>query len=129
MKKSFFIIYLNSVLITGIILYLSFFKPPQVPKLNEIAFFDKWVHVLLYTLYTLIMAFDFTKDGARIFKKTYYWGVCVAFPVLLGGVIEIMQVLLFPPRTAEWLDWAADATGVLIGMALHKTYVFLFKKS
>ena len=128
MKKSFYIIYLNSVIITFIILYLSFFNPPKVPELNTIAFVDKWVHVVLYTFYTLIMAFDFTKDGARIFKKTYYWGVCVAFPILLGGLIEILQVTFFPPRTAEWMDWAADATGVLIGMSLHKLYFLFFKK-
>lgn len=129
MKKSFFIIYLNSVLITGVLLYLSFFKPPEVPKLNEVAFIDKWIHVILYTLYTLIMAFDFTKDGARIFKKNYFWGVCVVFPILLGGVIEIMQVTFFAPRTAEWMDWVADTTGVIIGMSIYKLYLLIFKRT
>jgi len=41
--------------------------------------------------------------------------ICLALPVFLGGAVEIMQPTFFPPRTAEWLDWVSDITGVASG--------------
>jgi VanZ family protein len=34
-----------------------------------------------------------------------------------GGAIELTQ-LLVPGRSAEWLDWGADNTGIIVGLCL-----------
>jgi VanZ family protein len=38
--------------------------------------------------------------------------------LLLGGAIELAQGFLTTTRTAEWLDWLADAAGITLGFAL-----------
>ena len=38
----------------------------------------------------------------------------------MGGLIEIMQATLTDCRSGEWLDFAADAVGVLFGAAVGR---------
>ncbi|MCB1360515.1 MAG: VanZ family protein [Rhodobacter sp.] len=47
-------------------------------------------------------------------SRRWKWVVPVA--VLYGGLIELIQPTV--GRHAEWLDWGADVTGVLMGAAL-----------
>jgi len=45
-------------------------------------------------------------------------------PVILGGIVEILQPIYFAPRTAEWLDWFSDITGALLGWIIVKRILF-----
>jgi VanZ family protein len=38
--------------------------------------------------------------------------------LVLGGAIELAQGAFTTTRTAEWLDWVADAVGIALGFAL-----------
>jgi len=42
--------------------------------------------------------------------------ICVFYPILLGGAVEILQPIYFAPRTAEWYDWFSDITGTIVGL-------------
>lgn len=68
----------------------------------------------MFTGLTGILIFDFRRYAKKITTLRFVL-ICLAFPVFLGGAIEILQPLYFAPRTAEWFDWFSDITGVLLG--------------
>lgn len=109
--------YWKSVLMVTIILYLSFAPPSDfkaVPKIN-IAYFDKFVHVILYTVLAIILIIDYLRTTKTSVPKTRFIIQCLLFPILMGGVIEIAQDQWFYPRTAEWIDWMSDILGTSTG--------------
>jgi VanZ family protein len=100
-----------------ILLYLSFAPPSnfkEVPPI-KIEYFDKFVHVVLYVIFTVILIVDFRKFLDVKTYKSIFFICCFIFPVLLGGFIEIAQETWFSPRTAELIDWFADIIGIGIG--------------
>jgi len=109
--------YWKSVLMVTIILYLSFAPPSDfkaVPKIN-IAYFDKFVHVILYIVFAIILIIDYLRTTKTSVPKTRFIIQCLLFPILMGGGIEIAQDQWFYPRTAEWIDWMSDILGTSTG--------------
>lgn len=119
--------YWKSTLTLLAILYLSFTPPSDFNKLPpiKIEYFDKIVHILLYSFFTFILVTDFSKNNKVIKnRKNYFILSCIVFPIIFGGCVEIAQNLWFYPRSAEWIDWFADILGVSIGLIVMS----LFKK-
>jgi VanZ family protein len=112
----FILTFWKSIIITGTILYLSFASPSTFSGVPTFENEDKLVHLLMYAGLTGFLIFDF-----RRFAKTTdmsivgFIFICLAFPVFLGGAVEILQPMYFAPRTAEWFDWFSDIAGVLTG--------------
>ena len=103
--------YWHSVLVIGAIAYGCLLRKPLY-QLPPIAGGDKWVHWLVFAVLTLVMLWD----GKRAELKSWQiWLLGLAFPVIYGGLIEILQEQFFYPRTGEWSDWFADGIGVLVG--------------
>lgn len=119
--------YWKSILATGIILLLSFMVPPRIHMLNQIEFKDKYAHVILYLMLSFILVWDTRRSGNRRNDLKSIL-ICLVYPILLGGLIEILQTAFFPPRTAEWLDWAADTLGTFAGIAVYPIISRLFCK-
>jgi VanZ family protein len=120
--------YLNSVLATVLVLYLSFASPNEFKKLPsfQIPHADKIVHSAMYFLLAAALCYDFLRTHRNVrFSKIVFLSVCVIYPVVLGGIIEFAQEAWFYPRSAEWLDWLADIIGV--GVAVF-AFLFLRKK-
>ena len=42
----------------------------------------------------------------------------VVFPIIYGGLIEVLQDKFFYPRVGDWADWLADIVGVVIGTVI-----------
>lgn len=113
--KTVFHLYWKSIFIIAIILYLSFAPASTFKGISLFKNVDKVVHLLMYMGLAMILIYDFrnhkkTNNYTFIFILT-----CIIFPSLLGGFVEIMQELFFPPRSAEWSDWLCDIAGILIG--------------
>jgi len=69
---------------------------------------DKWMHGIAFAL----LAIWFTGQYAR---SSYGW---IAIMLLAYGLlIELVQTFV-PYRTAEWADFAADAIGIGVGLAI-----------
>ena len=106
----------KSVIITGIILYLSFAPPSTFNGVPTFENEDKLIHLLMYAGLTGFLIFDF-----RRYAKTTTISIvgfillCLLYPVILGGAVEILQPMYFAPRTAEWFDWFSDIAGVVTG--------------
>jgi len=71
---------------------------------------DKLAHFLAF--------FALTGWFGALVERRYFWLVALGM-LAVGGLIEIAQGLMALGRTAEMLDFLADATGVLAGIALN----------
>jgi len=79
--------------------------PPDAPS-------DKTLHLLAYGLLALL-AGAATATAGRWVPGTV--GSLVAGLVAFAALDEVTQPL-FPPRTADLLDWAADFVGIAVGL-------------
>ena len=127
--KKFLRTYWKSILIISGILYLSFAPPSEFKGIPTFENEDKLVHIIMYGGLTCVLIFDFRQYAKNNpLSSLAFILICLLTPVILGGVVEILQPMYFAPRTAEWFDWFSDITGVLLGWLVMKLVVFkLFK--
>lgn len=101
-----------------VIWYLSFFTPPHTP-LDNVRFIDKWVHVAMYGgTCAVLWAEHLLRNGHKsIGPRALALGW--AAPVAMSGAIELLQAYCTGGRrSGDWLDLAANATGVTLALAL-----------
>lgn len=118
--KKFFCIIIP-LIISCIIFYLCcLISSDDVPEVEIILPFniqiDKMVHFSMFFGLSAITAFTyifFSKGRVNILKLVV--GAFV-FPILYGGLIEILQDLYFPPRTGDWYDFLADFLGSITAL-------------
>lgn len=109
--------YKFSIIIAIAIFYLSIMKPPKMDiSLFEFKYIDKILHFLMYAALSTAMALETKKSN-----KIYIYFIILLISTIFGGAIEILQSY-FPPRTASWGDFIADA----IGSALPLVIISLF---
>ena len=117
--------YWKSILIISGILYLSFAPPSEFKGIPSFENEDKLVHIIMYGGLTCVLMFDFRQYAKNNpLSSLAFILICLLTPVILGGIVEILQPLYFAPRTAEWFDWFSDITGVLLGWLAMKLIVF-----
>jgi VanZ family protein len=88
------------------VLYTSLAPPNDLPPVQ---FNDKLEHGTAYVLMMLWF-------GGLVPVRQYGW--LIAALLALGGGIEIAQGLMNLGRTADIMDFAADAGGVAVGLLL-----------
>ena len=106
--------YWMSIVLCGVILYLCMMDVrsfPKVPMTN----FDKLVHFLMYGAVAGVVFFE----SSRYFRTSVsnirmLLGV-LAFPVLFGGVTELLQEYCAPTRSGDWMDFLFDVYGIVAG--------------
>lgn len=105
--------YLPTLAVATMIAYLSFFKPPQPPSEFDIPYLDKLVHCCMYSGLSGMAWLDCLRGRWQMPMRGGA-GVAVAFPLLYGAMIEVLQSTLTTYRGGSWGDFAANATGVLL---------------
>jgi VanZ family protein len=110
--------YWKSILVMVGILYLSFAPPSTFESAPRFSHSHKAVHFAMFFALTAVLIYEFVKRHNKNYQTRRFLLVCILFPIALGGIIEIMQEAFFKPRSAEWLDWAADIAGVLVAWAI-----------
>lgn len=128
-KKNVFLTYWKSIIIVVGILYLSFAPPSTFKALPVFKHADKIVHFCMFFALTVVLIYDYSRTYKSIFKGASFYLICFVAPIVLGGVIEIMQGAFFYPRTASWFDWLADIVGVLLGAGLMYLISSVLRKS
>lgn len=114
---TFFLKYWKSLLFAFLILYVSLIRVvPEIP-IPLFPHFDKLVHFGLYFGLSALLFYDYSwkNERASSLKKML---IIILLPVLYGGVIEILQETFFPPRSADWFDFIADALGCILAFAM-----------
>lgn len=120
--------YWKSLTVLGAIFYLSFASPSSFPKIPTFPFEDKIIHALMYAGLSFVLMFDFNQaelNNNNLFKFVL---ICLFFPIITGGLVEIAQGLFFAPRSPSTIDWIADIIGVLLGWLAFKTIYPYLKK-
>ena len=115
----------------ALILVLSFFSPPHTP-LDGVALIDKWTHLVMYGGTAGVFWLEYWRaryrKGFRLKAATLFL-VAVVVPVVLGGVIELLQAYCTGGRrSGEWADFVADTLGVLLAWLLGATVVKAFAR-
>ena len=103
-----------SLLCIALVWYLSiWFMPPETP-LNDVAFIDKWTHFVMYGGTCSVIWFEYLRSHQRINGWRLFLLAWLA-PVLMSGLIELVQAYCTANRAGEWLDFAANTTGCTLG--------------
>ena len=88
-------------------------RVPETP-VNNVPFIDKWTHFVMYGGTTSVMWWEYLRHHDRlIFWKLFLFAFLGL--ILMSGVIELLQAYCTTTRAGEWLDFAANSTGVCLG--------------
>lgn len=128
MKKYFQFVrkYPFSLLCIAIIWVLSlipFF--PETP-FDEVEFADKWTHLVMYGGLCCVIWIEYIRSHTIYNKVKLFLWTWLA-PVLMGGLLELLQAYATTTRNGDWLDFAANTLGVIIG-ALFGMILMKMKK-
>ena len=104
-----------AILWTLLIFFLCFLPGKDIPDVN-IPFIDKWVHLLLFGMLTLIWHLS---QPIRNIKFAFILLVAAIFQ---GWIVEYIQGHFTQGRTQDNMDTLADTTGAIIGIIMF--YVF-----
>lgn len=99
---------------------LCFFSPPHTP-LDNVALMDKWVHIIMYAGTCSVIWVEYLRNKRNGNGKKFDingWHVFIwtwLFPVIMSGLIEIMQAYCTGGRrNGDWLDFAANGIGATL---------------
>ena len=113
------------ICLVWILSLLPFF--PETP-LDNVEFIDKWVHFIMYGGTCLIIWLEYTlKHRSPDYEKLFFWAWLA--PVMMGGVLELMQAYCTTTRNGDWLDFAANSTGVTIAGIVGLIATLLYYRS
>ena len=105
--------YWKSILVIGVIAYLSLLRQMPNVGLPSIVGIDKWIHGTMYLLLAVALLWD--SRSVQGWKRYLIVAVVAA---IYGGFIEVLQEQFFYPRTGDWVDWMADCVGVGVGLVM-----------
>ena len=108
-----------SILIICVILFLSFFNPPETP-LNEVTNIDKVLHFLMYFGFCVGLWFEYFRSHKQARSaRLIPWAIIA--PIVFSGLIEIGQQTLTPTRAADWWDFLCNTLGCLAAALFSQT--------
>jgi VanZ family protein len=110
--------------------YLSLFVIMPETPMDNVPFIDKWTHLVMYggtcsVMWIEYLRFHNTLKRLKLFL--YAW----LGPILMSGLLELLQKYCTTTRSGEWLDFAANSTGVTlaVGIGLLVRHLFFPHKS
>ena len=101
-----------TLLTVAVICYLSFFTPPQT-ELDNISNIDKLVHTCMYGGLSILIWWEYLRKHDTICWKRFI-PISVVFPIMMSGIIELLQAYCTTNRSGEWLDFTANSFGVVL---------------
>ena len=116
-------------ILCGIVILVLTGLPGSVfPRVKPIVGIDKVAHLIMYASFAFLCLWGYRKqfisNGMAYQKKAILLAIVIS--IAYGGITEIMQEHLIPSRTGDWVDFAADAIGTLVGVGIF--YLFYRKK-
>lgn len=112
------------LVIVWVLSLLPFF--PATP-LDDVEFIDKWTHVVMYGGTCSVIWWEYWRQHNRPdWKRLGLWGWLA--PIIMSGVLELLQEYATTTRNGDWLDLAANATGATIGSTLGAC-LFLLRRN
>lgn len=110
-----FLNYWKTIFVSLCIMILSFSGANNFSEIPtfQLTYPDKIAHFFMYAGLALSLMIDYRRSTRTNRYNLGFVLFCFALPIILGGIVEIVQSVYFPPRTGDWFDWVADIAGVL----------------
>lgn len=107
-----------SLLIILAVFYLSLFKPPTSIQLPLFPGADKLVHFCMYCGVSGVLWIEFLLNHRRYASRLWHgWVGAVVCPIVMSGILELLQEYCTSYRSGDWFDFLANSCGVLIATA------------
>lgn len=92
---------------------------PEIEFAEDVPFIDKWTHTVMYLgTCSVIWLEYYHKHKKKISIKRLSIGAFF-LPVLMSGIIELLQEYYTGGRrSGDWMDLAANTTGVILAAIL-----------
>ncbi|MBQ7419155.1 MAG: VanZ family protein [Prevotella sp.] len=100
------------IILIWILSLIPFF--PETP-LDDVQFIDKWTHLVMYGGTCSVIWWEYLRQHTSIDKQKLFLLAWLT-PILMSGVIELLQEYCTTTRGGEWFDFAANATGVTLAV-------------
>ena len=98
---------------------------PETP-LDNVLLIDKWAHFVMYGGTCGVLWIEYIRQHARPdYQKLFLWAWVA--PIVMSGIIELLQEYCTKTRNGDWLDLLANSIGVTIG-AVFGLIVLRIKK-
>ena len=104
--------YTVSWLLIAVILFACFIPVPETP-MDDVPFIDKWVHIVLYFTLSSSLWIEYLRSHTRINYRKLSIGA-ILLPVLMSGLIEVLQAYCTETRSGDWMDFLANSLGVAL---------------
>ncbi len=107
-----------------ILICLPGYDLPKVGDWMSTVYFDKWVHVGMFSVLAFLFMMPFCRSGIpRINKWSFIIKIAISVSIW-GLTTELIQKFFIPGRSFDLLDWAADSVGVVLAVAVcRKLYL------
>lgn len=112
--------YLLVIVAYLVVTYFSLVPSVSGGSLSQIPNIDKIVH---FCFYSGISFLTYLSIWRKKYPAIRVYLMVILVPVIFGGLIELLQQYFFPPRSAEWADFAADVLGSLVGYWIGRLLV------
>ena len=102
---------------------------PETP-LDDVQFIDKWTHLVMYGGTCTVIWIEYLRQHTALDKGKLFWWAWLA-PILMSGLLELLQAYCTTTRSGEWFDFAANSTGVTlaVGIGLLLAHLKVFNKN
>jgi hypothetical protein len=102
---------------------------PETP-FDDVQFIDKWTHLVMYGGTCSVIWIEYLRCHTILDQgKLFRWAWLA--PIIMSGILELLQEYCTTTRGGEWFDFAANATGVTLGALLGMllAYLKIFNKN
>lgn len=111
----------STAIVIVAILWLTL-APHPLPE-NDVPLFphaDKLVHAVMFGGFAWVAGIDSLahrrKTGLCRHESVRTMIICAVIAIIFGGLIEFVQDAMGMGRSADWIDWLADAAGALLAV-------------
>ncbi len=107
-----------------VVLYLMTLPGKELPQIGWLdkIYFDKWVHVVVFGLLTLLFCWPFYRSSFNRSEKLIYFIKIAIAASVWGLTIEFIQKFFVAGRSFDILDWVADSIGAIMGYLAARKY-------
>ena len=93
---------------------LPFF--PETP-LDDIDMIDKWTHLVMYGGTCTVIWIEYLRSHRSLdYEKLFFYAWLS--PILMSGLLELLQEYCTTTRNGDWWDFVANATGVTLALGV-----------
>ena len=111
-------------IIIWILSLMPFF--PETP-LDDVKFIDKWTHLVMYGGTCSVLWIEYMRSHKTTGSAVKLFLLAWLAPILMSGLLELLQAYATTTRSGEWLDFAANSLGVTLGAAVGPLLMRIYK--